>query len=499
MSRRFVSIWFPHLSTDWKIRRQPKLEGIPFIFAAPEQGRMIIKAASRTAQDRGVHVGMVVADCRAILPTLEVFDNIPGLEQKLLTALGEWCIRYTPIVATDGLDGLILDVSGCTHLWGGELPYLKDILSKLIGFGYDARGAMADTIGAAWAISRFGKVMPIIKPGGQLDALLPLPPAALRLDQPIIERLEKLGLYQIRNFISMPPSSLRRRFGQQLLTRISQALGSEAEPITCIAPVQPYQERLPCLEPIRTAIGIEIALKKLLEALCKRLRDEGKGLRRCMFKGYRIDGNIQQIDIGTNRPSRSTEHLFKLFEIKISTLEPDLGFELFLMEAPVVEYMTIEQEKLWDTGNEESNKEIAELLDRMAGKLGGNTIHRYLPTEHYWPERSAKPALTITEQTETPWRTDMPRPVHILPQPELIDVTVPMPDYPPMQFHYKGKLHRVSKADGPERIEQEWWLQNGQYRDYYCVEDEEGGRYWLFRSGHYKGRTPEWYIHGFFA
>lgn len=499
MVRRFVTIWFRHLTTDWKTRRQPELQGVPFVFAAPEHGRMVVKAASRAAYERGVFVGMVVADCRAILPTLQVFDEMPGLDQRLLRALGEWCIRYTPVVAVDGSDGLILDISGCAHLWGGELPYLKDILSKLTGFGYDVRGAIADTIGAAWAISRFGKILPIIKPGGQLEALLPLPPAALRLDAPVIERLEKLGLYQIQSFITMPRSALRRRFGQHLLDRVDQAIGSKFEPIECVKPVQPYQERLPCLGPIRTATGIEIALRKLLEALYKRLKDEGKGLRTCVFKGYRLDGNIQKIDIGTNRATRSIEHLFKLFEIKISTMKPDLGFELFMLEAPIVEDMTIEQEQLWDMSTDGDDKEISELLDRMAGKLGADTIHRYLPAEHYWPERSIKLATAIQEKPDTAWQTELPRPVDLLPQPEPIEVMVPMPDYPPVQFKYQGKMHRVKKADGPERVEQEWWLSDGLYRDYYSVEDEEGGRYWVFRSGHYKGRTPQWYMHGFFA
>jgi len=96
------------------------------------------------------------------------------------------------------------------------------------------------------------------------------------------------------------------------------------------------------------------------------------------------------------------------------------------------------------------------------------------------------------------WNTDRPRPVQLLSIPEPIQVTAPIPDYPPMNFRYKQKLHTVKKADGPERIEAEWWLQEGQHRDYYVVEDEEGQRYWLFRSGHYE-EGHEWFIHGFFA
>ena len=499
MTKRFIAIWFRHLTTDRMVRSRPELKDVPFVLSASERGRMVIKAANAAAQAKGINVNMVVADCRAIHPALQVFDDKPGQSEKLLNALAEWCLRYTPVVAVDLPDGLILDVTGCAHLWGGERPYLKDIITKLRGYGYDVRAAIADTIGAAWGISRFGQVSPIVEPCSQMEVLLPLTPAALRLEPSMLERLQKLGLYQVRSFINMPRKALRRRFGQALLLRLDQALGQEHEAILPIQPAAPYQERLPSLEPIRTAAGIEIALKQLLEKLCLRLSKEEKGVRKCVFKAYRMDGNVQHIEIGTNQPSRNVKHLFKLFELKIVTIEPALGIEVFTMEAPIVEDISVAQDALWDFTEGGNGTAIAELLDRVAGKLGVDTIHRYLPDEHYWPERSVRAATSLAEKSEISWKADMPRPIHLLPKPEMIEVTVPMPDYPPMLFRYKGALHNVSKADGPERIEQEWWLEQGLYRDYYCIEDEQGARYWLFRLGSYDSGEPKWFMHGFFA
>lgn len=499
MAKRYAAIWFRHLTADWWVRRRPELKNTSFVLAAPEHGRMVVKAVNRLAYANGIYTGMTVADCRAMLPGLQVLDHQPEQAHKLLSALGEWCIRFTPLVAVDGEDGLILDISGCAHLWKGEQLYLKDIVTRLRAFGYDVRAAIADTIGTAWAISRYGKQTPIVAPGGQLQALLSLPPAALRLETTILERLEKLGLSPIQRFIHIQRSVLRRRFGPSILMRLDQALGQEIETIEPIQPIEPYQERLPSFEPICTAPGIEIGLQQLLERLCQRLATEGLGLRSAVFKCYRIDGNLQQICIGTNRPSRNVQHLFKLFEIKIPGIAPELGIELFVLDAPKVETMSVEQEALWDKASSHDNKEIAELTDRIAGKIGHHCIRRYLPDEHYWPERAVKEAASLDEVPHTNWPSNLPRPVHLLPSPEPIEVTVPVPDYPPMLFIYKGKLHTVKKADGPERIEQEWWLQQGLYRDYYSVEDDKGARYWLFRSGHYDQGQPKWYLHGFFA
>ncbi|HEY9178711.1 MAG TPA: DNA polymerase Y family protein, partial [Flavipsychrobacter sp.] len=283
MCRRFVAIWFYHLLADWVVRRNPELKDTPFVLAAPERGRMVIKATNTAAQAKGIYTGMVVADCRAILPSLQVLEDIPGKAEHLLNALAGWCIRYTPVAGIDLPDGLILDVSGCTHLWGGEQRYMEDITKRLNAFGYNIKIALADTIGAAWAVARYGRSGSIIEPGRQAEALMPLHPAALRLEPGIVQRLEKLGLYKIETFIKLPASALRRRFGQSLLTRLGQALGQEIEVVAPVQPPVPYQERLPCLEPIRTPAGIEIALQKLLETLCQRLQKEGKGLRKCVL------------------------------------------------------------------------------------------------------------------------------------------------------------------------------------------------------------------------
>lgn len=499
MAKRFVAIWFRHLLTDWFVRRHPDLRDKPFVLAALIHNRMTITAASSVAEAQGVSADMPLADAKAIISSLQVFDDQPERGTQLLKALGEWCIRYTPIVGVDLPDGLLLDVSGCTHLWGGERPYLKELITKLRAIGYDVRGAMADTIGAAWAIARYGKISPIIESGKQRETLLHLPPAALRLDEIALARLHKLGLHRIGSFINMPASVLRRRFGPLLLSRLAQALGNESEAIEPLHPVQPYEERLPCLEPIRTAPGIEIAIMKLLEQLCQRLQQEEKGLRTAILKGYRVDNKMVQVQIGTSQASHNPQHLFRLFGLKIPMIEPALGIELFTLEASKVESLSPSQEALWIGKPGLNAPAVAELLDRIAGRLGEECFRRYLPAEHYWPERSVKVASSLDEKPASAWRTDKPRPIYLLSKPEPVEVTAPIPDYPPMLFRYKGKLHQISKADGPERIEREWWLDGGEHRDYYSVEDTDGQRYWLFRLGHYAERKSQWFIHGFFA
>jgi protein ImuB len=500
MPKRFASIWFRRLLTDQKAIRQPELKGKAYVFAEPDCGRMLITALTDEARKYGVAEGMAVADARVIAPDLQVFDGKPGRNLKLLTGLAEWCLRYTPSVQLDPPDGLLLDVTGCTHLKGGEKAYLQEIASRLKEIGYQVRPAIADTIGTAWGVARCATSGLIVPEGAHRNALMPLPPHALRLPEDLLIKLRNLGLHQISSFIYMPHSVLRRRFGKNLVLRLHQALGQEVEYLFPVKEPVPYSEQFPCLEPVKTRPAIEIALTELLERLCKRLYSEALGLRSAMLTWYRIDGQNGHIRIGTNHPSNRVPHLFKLFFIKLDTVAPGMGIELFVLDALQTEPVSDKQSELWSLQNGADSEEVAELLDRVAGRIGTSSIQRYLPDERYWPERTPKPDPDIKKAPESEWRADKPRPMQILDRPEPIIAMALTPDYPPKQFIWKGEQHIIVGADGPERIEREWWLEPGEHRDYYIAEDEAGRRYWLFRSGHYSAENNQhWFLHGFFA
>ncbi|MBD1391938.1 Y-family DNA polymerase [Mucilaginibacter glaciei] len=498
MQKRFMAIWFGHLLTDGLARRRPELKDVPFVLVAPVKNKIIITAASAAAEKEGAFTGMAVADARSAVPDLLAIDAVSGQAANLLRLIGLGCIRYTPIVSLNLPDGLMLDISGCAHLWGGEREYLKEIVLKLRAAGFDARAAIADTVGAAWAVARYAARRPIIGSGEQASAIAGLPPAALRLPPEILEKLQKLGFRNIGPLLDIAPQSLRRRFGTNLLLRIDQALGRVDEYPEALVPPVPYTERLPSLEPIRTVPGIEIAIEKLLEMLCLRLQSDGLGIRKAILKCHRIDGRKVQVGITTTKGSHSVSHLLRLFRLQIDKIEPALGIELFIMEATRTEEMDVVQEQLWAEAKGLGDTSLAELLDRIAGKVGANVIQRFLPAESHWPERSIKLAVSLDEQPQTAWSA-LPRPIRLLNQPETIEVMALVPDHPPKLFVHKGKRHTIAKADGPERIGREWWQDSGQHRDYYIVEDSEGCRYWVFRSGHYDGGDAQWYLHGYFA
>jgi protein ImuB len=500
MQKRFVSIWFPALLHDWMIRKDPELLNKPFVLTSMDHGRIVITSSDSKLNSKGVFAGMNLADARVFVAKLEGIDEEKGRAEKILKGLSEWLLRFSPVVSIDGNDGLYIDASGCAHLWGSEKSYLTEIHKRLEAFGYTVRIAMAGNPGAAWAIARFGKNKTIIPNGSETKAVYDFPPQALRIELEWVAQFQKLGLRKLGDFIGFDYYAIRRRFGEGVCKRIRQIKGTEEEYIQPIIPVEPYQCRLNCHVPVNGRKAVVIALEKLLQELSSRLIQEGKGIRYAVFECSRIDQKTSFIEIRTAEANADEKHLFKLFEYRFPELETDPGVELFVLTAKQVQSLETRQELFFQDNNGPSMMALNRLFDRMRSKLHKKQISVFDPAEQHWPERAVKFHEGLPGGDKQEWPLDKPRPIRLEKPPILIEVTAPIPDYPPMLFRLNGQLHKVIRADGPERLEQEWWVGEGLHRDYYIIEDDKAVRYWIFRLGHYDPKLKaSWYVHGIFA
>ena len=501
MSRRYVSIWFRHLLTDWAARQRPEIKDRPFVLCMAERGAVIIMAANALAEQAGASRGMALADARAVAPDLLHFDFEPDRAQKVLGAMADWCRRFSPLCGVQLPDGIWIDMTGGAHLFGGEKKMLRDMVLSFQSFGYETRAALADTPGGAWAVARFGRKQPIIPPGALKEALAPLPPSALRISQDTAVSLRSLGIRTVADLYKIPRASLSRRFGAEVILRMGQALGELEEPLSSQLAAPEYTARLHFPEGVSTPDGIAKVLQRLMQDLCAQMSVKGLGLRAGVFQVFRLDGRAEQVSIGTGSPSCNAKHLSRLFDEKLPHLDPGPGIETFILSAPQTERVVAAQNGMgMDADNYFHDDNLPELIDRLAGRLGADRIYGIAPRESHWPERAAKPTGPLNRKYAETWPQDKERPVMLLARPEPIEVMAPVPDDPPLLFRLKGVLHRIRASEGPERLEVEWWLRSGELRDYYRLEDEEGNRYWVFRSGHYKPEEKShWFLHGFFA
>jgi len=472
-------------------------------------------AASRAAVKSGIAPGMALADARAMQPSLIAVDADPAADGRALISLATWCGRYAPWVAVDnatlpgGGAGLLLDVTGCAHLFGGEAEMLEHMVARIGRLGLTARAAMAATPGAVRALARWAtaeRECIVAGEGETAAALAPLPAAALGIAPMTAASLSMLGLRTIGQLYGLPRAALAARFGDAVTAPLDRALGRIFEPISPDPPPAHHVVRIAFPEPIGRIEGIAAALDRLLAALCEGLEREGDGARRLMLSLYEPDGRTRRVHLGLSMPSRDAAHIARLFAPRLEDIDAAFGFDAMTLAATEIDKLAPQQ--VAETQGDTSTAVPTALIDALANRLGETNVLRYEARESHIPERAAIVVPAIASPTRTAAVTPFippaapSRPLRLLPRPEPVQVMALLPHDPPAMFHWRRVAHRVARAEGPERIAPEWWRvaedsdgknEGSEVRDYWRLEDERGRRFWLYRLG------LAWYLHGVYG
>ncbi len=510
--RRYLAVWFPWLPSD-RLRRQeqrddaPPEDAPPVVLAEKIKGALRLAAVDPAAARAGLAPGLALADARARTPALRVLAHRPDLDDALLARVLEDFGRFTPMIAMDPPHGLILDVTGCAHLFGGETDLMRTVQTRAERAGLKIRCALAGTPQVARALARFG-------PGGRFEpgqdraAARRLPVAALELSDKEDEALRRLGLKRLGDLDDRPRAPLAARFGADFPTRLARVLGDEDMRITPHRPPPSVVVDRVFFEPVSAPADVERILSDLLVETMDKLDQTGLGGRAFEAGFYRVDGETRRIVVRTGRPTRDAPATLRLFRERMAALaaplDPGFGFDQMRMSAPWTQALAPTQQGLErETPGEEA---FSRLIDRLTARLGPEAVLRFEPFASHIPERAARLVPAAARHGDETWPDldpdDPPlRPLQMFDPPQPVETLAEVPDGYPLKFRWRRVLHEVTRAEGPERISGEWWrAPNQRTRDYYRVEDRDGRRFWLFRQGLY-GETPEprWFIHGLFA
>src|SRR6202166_4818483 len=519
---RIVAVWLPR----WPIFRalaaqaknpssKPVDPDRPFVLVFVATGGPSIAALNAAAEALSLATADLLADARAKTEFLQVRDADPAADGTALRRLALWATRYTPTASPwtedNDADGFFLDITGSAHLFGGEETLLADLAAKLQkNFGLPARLAVADTPGAAWALSRFHKTSSFVLPPGQeAAALAPLPIAALRLAPEPRATLRRLAFKPVGSLLDKPRAPFAARFPTELLRRVDQALGRIDEPLVPLVAPPVYHCPRYLLEPICTDDAIIAHANRLMATLIHVLTRDDVGARALRLCLYNVDGAVETIDIGLTLPTRSVAHVARLIELKLEALaaacDAGFGFEAIGLAVTCAEPMPARQTE-FTSATEDGNRteRCAALIDALRQRLGRPSVRRFEPVASHLPERAEVLPPIDGEASAWPEPEQKPRPLLLLPHAEPAeDVTALVPDGPPRRFSWRGVTYDVTGAQGPERIGAEWWRHREPKptRDYYLVEDSAGHRFWLFREGLYGRETTaaRWFVHGLFA
>ncbi|MBY5529736.1 DNA polymerase Y family protein [Rhizobium leguminosarum bv. viciae] len=501
---RVVSIFFPDLPTDRIRRVDPAISVDQAIAVISKSGsKRWVSAADPAARKAGVHVGMPAAKAQALFQGLRMIDADLAADAAALERITTWALsQYSPIVAVDAPDGIVMDTEGADHLQGGEERMLTSIANRFRAKGLTTRVAIADTWGAANACARAISRETVIVPRGEtVRAVEKLPISLLRLPEKIVGDLRTLGFKTIGELANTPRAPLTLRFGPEVGRRLDQMFGRTPEPIDPIRTVELVEVSRAFAEPIGAAETINKYVVRLVVQLVDELQRRGLGVRRADLIVETVDGTRQAIRAGTAKPARDVAWLTKLFKDRTEKIEPGFGIEKMTLVAVMAE--PLEEAQKSSSLVEDEVVDLTPLIDIYGNR--GQRVYRVAPVASDVPERSVQRIGAASDPIEAAWVNHWRRPVRLLARPEQVEVMALLPDHPPVWIMWRGKRRKVKNADGPERIFGEWWERNSEMaavRDYFVIEDEGGERLWIFRSGDgvdTETGSHKWFVHGVFA
>lgn len=531
-------LFLPHWPTDCLKRREPALKG-PLALYERIKGGLRLAGLDAEAARAGLSIGQNLADARAMLPGLTVREMDRALLEAVFADFADWHSNASPLVAVmadvTAFGDLVLDITGVAHLFGGERAMLRLLLMRLRDLGYTVSGAIAPTIGAAWAVSHFARSQ--VVEGPDLETMLDaLPVNALRLSPAQIAGLGQMGLKTIGQLRPRERKPLQARFGASLLLRLDQAFGLIEERMVPRIPVaERYAERR-FVDPIGLMDDVLMATHDLAIQLAIRLEAEGLGGQAFHLFLYRVDHKVMSFSVNSARLTRDAQHITKLFSNRSERLEGeyDAGFGIDMIRLAVSSVGELDAVQIGAFSTQDGAEDLDQLQDRMSSRLGTLAVLRTRFVATHIPERAAQlvPSMAYVPDAQPRPPVALLRPLRLLPVPEPVAINAEVPDGLPASMIWRRVTYRLIKAEGPERLGAEWW-RSGQRlqlvpphvpetpapgekpeppryvpklvsfdpeagtRDYYRAEDADGRRFWIYRQGLYS--ETHWYLHGFFA
>jgi protein ImuB len=552
-NRRILSLWFPRLAAERLLRQARGTVDQPFAVVEETGNMQTLASLSPEASNAGLRVGQPLRDARAMCPTLLTRLANPQAETAFLMSLRRWAGKFSPWVSDAPPAALMIDLTGCAHLFGGEVALLDQVEQDCAELGLTVQAGIADTPGAAWALARFvgrrsqsarsgdaidqeayatrsravkrrhwerGGAAPQtvtsntgtarIAPSGQSrTALGPLPIAALRLSPATVTQLTRLGLRRVSDVLGQPRATLARRFGQELMLRLDQAMGMAPEPISPAKPPLFFAARLTLPEPIGLEDDLIAGIDRLLPPLCAKLKEKGHGARRVRLQVFLCDHSGQSIEIGLARPTAIPDKLRRLLIMKLSEIDAGPGIDMMRLHAHVTEPVQSHQHKGHMSATSQAQTRMTgetaleDLISKIVARVGLEAITRLHPADSHIPEKSAQILAAAWSDPARDWpkRAKVPRPL-VMFSPEPVTVSRPNTATLPDALRWRRREMTVNAASGPERIAPEWWLDDPAWRtgqrDYWRIETNTGDRLWVYFA-YGNTMSPGWFCHGQFA
>ena len=442
----------------------------------------------RCANRDNLEPGLTLATAHALYPDLQALERQPAREAEWLDGLAHWAYQFTPAVVIETDNSLLLEIGSCRQLYRGVRPLLETLRNALQQRGHQYCEGLAHTPKAAWLLARCGNELALHDE--QLDKkslrahIDAVPVTLLPLDHKKTDALLNMGINTLGAMRAQPLAALGKRFGADSMRYLQQLWGRHPDPQLFFTPTPHFRQGLAFIDGIYDRNMLLFPMKRLIHALCDYLRARQlhcHTLRWQLFDAHRVQ---VEIHIKLSRVQNDWRSLLELTQLKLDQAELsaavfsiDLHSADFFTAAPVNANLFTDADDHLAAGHA--------LIDRLRAHLGNEALQQIHMQASLWPEHAVQAAALDSAATISIDTPDSPRPLWLLPKPQRLRERDGL-----LIWHSALTVLR-----GPERIDNHWWSEQHNERDYYIARNGDGSLCWIFRD-----RTAQqWFLHGLFA
>lgn len=476
-------------------------------------------ALTPAAREAGLCEGMTAAEARSLQPEVELFPLDEHAEQADRAALVRRFGQLSDRVAAPWWDHLVLEVTHTSKLFGGEGSIVARARELASSLGHACRLVLADDPLGAAALSVRVAADEVVPRGALGERLADLPLRALCVPDralaslKVVDALRIVGIERIGQLARLDAASVAGRYGEAgvRLHRLARGLPTTGGELGWGSADGDLPRTAARLAGATTTLQLHFVLPGLLAELSDRLAAQDLAAVRLRLV-LRLDQRDQApavLGVGVGRPTRNAALLERLIRARLEGLRVESPVEELILE--VVEAIP---EQGWQPGltdRTEAVEPLPDVLARLRDHLGPDALVRPRLADAWRPEAAwrqlevgqglpREPVLPLVggESSDDPvevqqaWelRLGAPRPTLLLPEPTLVEVQ--LQSGRPARLRLEGTTHRITRCEGPERLEGDWWSPATHFDRAYWVLEVDGRTAWVFQE---RGR---WFLHGWF-
>lgn len=443
-----------------------------------------ISGVNQEAEKAGIQTGSNLATAYSLLTDLEHFTRDQRAEQQRLQDLVSTAYQFSPAVSIAQPSSLLLEVAGSLNLFRGLPSLLRQLKSHLTQRGHLVQLGVAHTPHAALALAKsnatyawqdFPNDEEIQQATAELLQKTPL--ICADLSMPVVERLDNMGLRSLGELLTLPRHELDSRFDAEFMVYLDKLAGDIPDLWPWEEPIEKFVVERHLLEPIREKGALLQPMAHLIKELCVWLNSRFLGVKSLRWGFATFEGTGVYMVLSFAEPQVEATEILALTELKYDDIELPEDVMTIRLEVVDVDSLTQRSRHQRDLFGDPQIKANAPtgLLDRLAIKLGKQTLRALNQLDDHRPEYAWSPAFpteTIppSETVHKPGK----RPLWLLEPPKRVQ---------------RKHFHVLTRQ---ERIEGGWW-DEPLARDYFVARHESGAICWIYRD------VTGWYQHGYFA